>query len=302
MKKTFNFNGLFFLFAAALLIISCESVNNRDSTFQPRSTSSIRLDDIRNQITDNPVHALALINIYKEVYSPSQNVADYDWDRLFQYEEEAKRNLIALQEKAIEEEQWENVISLGRSIASLGIITANTGMEAAFILADAKKKLSEGNNLGAFLAAVKSHEIRPMDFESALLFLEKAVEARQRRTASFFLSAAENAGGRNIPGSLREFAMGSDTVSDMVKGVATVIVDRGFRIERGQGMSNRVLGSAFFVDSSGLLITNYHVIASEVDPAYRGFSRMFIRMGDAASPRIPARVIGWDNALDLALI
>jgi len=29
---------------------------------------------------------------------------------------------------------------------------------------------------------------------------------------------------------------------------------------------------------------------------------MFIRMGDATSPRIPARVIGWDKALDLALI
>jgi S1-C subfamily serine protease len=76
----------------------------------------------------------------------------------------------------------------------------------------------------------------------------------------------------------------------------------GYRIERGMGMSNWVLGSAFFVDSSGLLITNYHVIESEVDPKYKGYSRMYVRMGDAASPRIPARVIGWDKALDLALI
>jgi S1-C subfamily serine protease len=50
------------------------------------------------------------------------------------------------------------------------------------------------------------------------------------------------------------------------------------------------------------LITNYHVIASEVDPAYDGYSRMYVRMGDASSPRIPAKVIGWDKTLDLALV
>jgi S1-C subfamily serine protease len=88
----------------------------------------------------------------------------------------------------------------------------------------------------------------------------------------------------------------------MVKGVATVVVDRGVRIERGMAISNMVLGSAFFVDSSGLLITNYHVIESEVDPKYKGYSRLYIRMGDSTSPRVPAHVIGWDKALDLALI
>jgi S1-C subfamily serine protease len=101
---------------------------------------------------------------------------------------------------------------------------------------------------------------------------------------------------------LREYATGSDSASGMIKGVATVIVDRGYRIEKGMGISNRMLGSAFFVDSSGLLITNYHVIESEVDTRYKGYSRMYVRMGDASSPRIPARVIGWDKALDLALI
>jgi S1-C subfamily serine protease len=29
---------------------------------------------------------------------------------------------------------------------------------------------------------------------------------------------------------------------------------------------------------------------------------MYVRMGDSSSPRIPARVIGWDKAMDLALI
>jgi S1-C subfamily serine protease len=56
------------------------------------------------------------------------------------------------------------------------------------------------------------------------------------------------------------------------------------------------------VDASGLLITNYHVVQSEVDPSYEGYSRMYIRMGDATSPRVPAKVIGYDKIMDLALI
>jgi serine protease Do len=293
-----------FLITALFLIFSCKSVKNNDKDSLPpsRSTSSIRLADIKDQITDNPVYALNLIYIYKEVYSASQNRENNDLERVAQYEDEAIKNLCLMQERAIEQKKWEEALSLGRSISSIGIKTANTGMESSFLLADAKKKLSENNTLGAFLSAVKSHELRPLDLESAMLFLEKAVETKQRRTASFFLSAAESAGGRNIPAKLREYALGRDNPAEMIKGVATVLVDRGVRIERGMGIPDRVLGSAFFVDASGFLITNYHVIASEVDPKYKGYSRMYIRMGDSTSSRIPARVIGWDKAMDLALI
>jgi S1-C subfamily serine protease len=88
----------------------------------------------------------------------------------------------------------------------------------------------------------------------------------------------------------------------MINGVATVLVDRGMKVEQGRGVPDRVLGSAFFVDASGLAITNYHVISSEVAPDYNGVSRMSVRMGDASSLRTPARVVGWDAAMDLALI
>jgi S1-C subfamily serine protease len=300
MKKSIDFVLCVFCITTILFVFSCQSTKDGNTTYPTRSTSSIRLEDIRNQINDNPVTALGLINIYKEVYANSRNVDSDDLRRLSQYEDEAVKSLLAKQERAINENMWEEALSLGRSIASLGITTS--AQEHVLYLSDAKKKISEGNSLGAFLSAVNSHEIRPMDFENALFFLEKAVEARQRRTSAFFLSAAERAGGRNIPANLRQYATGRDTAADMIKGVATVIVDRGMRVERGMGFADRALGSAFFVDSSGLLITNYHVIASEVDPKYKGYSRIFIRMGDATSPRVPARVIGWDKALDLALI
>ena len=298
-------SGFFVLAATIIFSFSCTSVENPDegsSLILSRSTSAIRLDDIEKQLEENPVNALNLIYIYKEVYSVNQNINNEDWQQALLYEEEAIEKISAMQERAIEEEQWEQAISLGRSLASVGAAVKETSLEPALILADAKKKLADGDNLGAFLSAVKYHEINPLDSASALLFLERAVNVRQRRAAAFFLSAAEAAGVRNISSEFVEYARGRDSVSDMVKGVATVIVDRGIRIERGRGIPDRVLGSAFFVDSSGLLITNYHVIESEVDPKFRGYSRLFIRMGDYTSPRIPARVIGWDKALDLALI
>ena len=302
MNKKYINKSLLFILLAALLVSSCKSNNRREDDSPSRSTSSVRLEDIGSQLEENPVYALALIYTYKEIYNSVNNEDSEDWKQLALFEEEARSNLIAAQAKAVQEEKWEEALSFGRSLAVLEIRTEYSGREAELTLEDAKKKLQEGEILAGFLSAVRSHEIQPLNAQNALFFLEKAVEARQRRTSVFFLAAAERAGARNIPANLRQYASGTDTASDMIKGVATVIVDRGFRVERGQGFSNRILGSAFFVDSSGILVTNYHVISSEVDPKYRGYSRMYIRMGDASSPRIPARVIGWDKALDLALI
>jgi S1-C subfamily serine protease len=63
-----------------------------------------------------------------------------------------------------------------------------------------------------------------------------------------------------------------------------------------------VVGSAFQIDPSGFYLTNYHVIASEVDPTYEGYSRLSIRPFLHPEARIPAKVIGWSEDLDLALI
>jgi len=290
----------FFCFTIFLFIVSCNSIDSNAGF--TRSTSSIRLTDIQALLSDDPLNALNLIFIYKEIYKDTEDVNAEDWRQLSLYEREAVNNIVILQDRSVKEQRWEDAVSLGRSIENIGITTEHSGKEADFLLEYAKKKLSEGSNLTAFLSAVRSHEIKPMDAQSALLFLEKAAEARQRGTASLFYSAAAAAGAANIPVYLSEYAQGRDTFSDMIKGVATVIVDRGFRVERGMGIADRIGGSAFFIDSSGLLITNYHVIESEVDPKYSGYSRLYIRMGDSASPRIPARVIGYDKALDLALI
>jgi S1-C subfamily serine protease len=316
MKRLFKF---LLPVIAVGLFASCLSVKTQEKRLAVyRSAEELRLSDIRRYTGEDPIRAIHLIGMYRLAYgadSPDPSKSSADADVLAALEAEAVENLKKEQAKAVGESRWDDAASLARSLAALGLSVESTGREPDFILANAKKLLTV-NDLAAFLEAVQVHTVQPLSFEDALLFLERAVLVRQRRTAAFFLAAAlevleaENpaappagpGGPSRIPAELVEYARGQDTPQDMIKGVATVLVDRGLRVEKGRGFPDWVLGSAFFVDASGFLITNYHVISSEVDPSYEGSSRMYIRLGDSSSARIPARVVGWDKALDLALI
>ena len=88
---------------------------------------------------------------------------------------------------------------------------------------------------------------------------------------------------------------------DMIGGTVTIWINKGIKIENGIGYPDIVIGSGFFIDYRGYILTNYHVIESEVDPEYEGFSRLYIKF-DELEAKIPARVIGWDKSLDIALI
>ncbi|MDR2717166.1 MAG: trypsin-like peptidase domain-containing protein [Treponema sp.] len=296
--------GLPFFFPLLVLCaISCvTTTKQQEERLAPRrSTAEIRFDDIKEQVTRNPVKAIDLIGTYREAYRITGE--EGKTEDLVALEKEAIENLRNFLEQAIAEERWDDAASYSRSLANLDSLPQAAAREPDFILAGAKKKLQDGDNLGAFLAAVQANELRPLSAENAMLFLDRAVSVKQRRAAACFFAIVERAGGAGkVSANIREYIQGSDSVPLMIKGVATVLIDRGIKIERGRGYADKILGSAFFIDSSGLMITNYHVIESEVDPKYRGYSRMYIRMGDNTSARIPARVVGWDKALDLALI
>ncbi|MDR0399822.1 MAG: S1C family serine protease [Treponema sp.] len=307
-KRHYLFLSVIFFVCSSFF--SCLSIATQEERLSPprKSAEEYRMENIRRYAEEDPVLAIHLAGMYRSRFDAGNHEAGLD--ELEILEARARENLREAQALAVREERWDDAASLARSLEALGEAVENTGMEADFVLAEAKKLLEAGNTLAAFLGAVQSHRMNPLGFEDSLFFLHRAVESRQRQTAAFFLAAAEKSletagdGGKSesIPEDLRAYARGRDSPQDMIKGVATVLIDRGIRIERGRGFPDRVLGSAFFVDSTGLLVTNYHVIASEVDPKYEGFSRMTIRLGDSASSRIPARVIGWDKALDLALI
>ncbi|MBQ5780671.1 MAG: trypsin-like peptidase domain-containing protein [Spirochaetaceae bacterium] len=94
----------------------------------------------------------------------------------------------------------------------------------------------------------------------------------------------------------------SGQMTDMIRGTVTVIVDMGIKVEHGRGFVAQSLGSGFFIEKSGYIITNYHVIESNVNPEYEGVSRVYIKLSGDSETRIPAEVVGWDDFLDLALL
>ena len=92
------------------------------------------------------------------------------------------------------------------------------------------------------------------------------------------------------------------TVPKMISGTVTVWVDKGIKIEKGLGYSDISIGSGFFIDERGYIVTNYHVIESEVNPEYEGYSRLYIKTSKDSETKIPAKVIGYDSVMDLALL
>lgn len=93
-----------------------------------------------------------------------------------------------------------------------------------------------------------------------------------------------------------------EKVSEYIKGTVTVYVDKGIKVERGRGLPDAVLGSGFFISHDGYIVTNHHVISDCVDKSYEGFARLYILLAEDPDTRIPARVVGWDSVLDLALL
>jgi len=300
--------GRYILLIPLMLLGACVTRKEAEARLLPRRTGTeIRIQDIEKNVETNPTLAIQQIGVFDVLYGRGSGLPEDlgTEETIAACREQATAALGKAQTQAIEENRWADAASLARSLEALGVNVDRSGEEPDLMLEYARQQLAGGNNLGAFLAAVQSHEARSLEAEDALLFLQAAVKARQRGTAQFFLSILDGSSGEaglRVDPEWRSFAEGKDSPTDMIGGVATVIVDRGVRIERGRGFPDRVLGSAFFVDASGLLITNYHVIASEVDPTYEGYSRLYVRIGDSSSPRVPGKVLGWDRTMDLALI
>lgn len=159
--------------------------------------------------------------------------------------------------------------------------------------------------------------------ESSVLYLEEqigqALENKDFYTAKKYYCAIETAGFKSEKYSEEEInaLFASDipsynvgksdsptpkTISDCMEASVTIWVDRGIKVENGAGYADIIIGSGFFIDERGYLITNYHVIDSMVNPKYEGYSRLYIKLLDDPDTKIPAKVIGYDQLLDLALL
>lgn len=170
-------------------------------------------------------------------------------------------------------------------------VDAKQAAAAAFQTAVAAQEWNTALTLFRSLAAL--HEAPAEWTEKTLLEMQQ----QQWQEKGYSALAAHS-----LPESLADSATALPIIRELIQGVVTVWVDRGITIEKGLGRADRMIGSGFFIDAGGYLITNYHVIQSEVDPSYEGYSRVYIKRADNTAVRIPAKVIGWDPVFDLALL
>ncbi|HET7839750.1 MAG TPA: trypsin-like peptidase domain-containing protein [Rectinemataceae bacterium] len=188
----------------------------------------------------------------------------------------------------------------------LGAIAKEETREPEFLAKDAEAFYAKGLVTAALIqyhAALDAGRSRSKDFAAEELkrWTDRALAARDRVSLARF-SQAFKALGQSLPQAAIDLLAAKDQLSSMRKGVVTLNIDKGIRIEQGMGLPDRVLGSGFYIDAGGYLITNYHVIESEVDPTYKGYSKLTVRPADSPELRLPAKVVGWDRLLDIALV
>lgn len=111
-----------------------------------------------------------------------------------------------------------------------------------------------------------------------------------------------NLSNSDVPGLTSENPKPPKNISDCLNATCTIWVDRGIQVKNGAGYADIIIGSGFFIDKRGYLVTNHHVIESMVNPKYEGFSRLYIKLLSDSDTKIPAKVIGFDPVLDLALL
>ena len=211
-------------------------------------------------------------------------------------------------EKAIDQGNYQLAISVKRSLDSIertGIAKGEklTDSNSSLLLNLAESLWKGDNKSTSFLILLEAidqliHNSGQMPTETVFLWSKRAREYGNRFVPQILKLIAPLAMDKEI----LDWADSSDSLSEMALGTVTIWINKGIKIENGIGTPDRVIGSGFYIDERGYLLTNYHVIASEVDSTYEGYSRLYVKLPSYPEDKIPAKVIGWDKVFDLALL
>jgi serine protease Do len=202
----------------------------------------------------------------------------------------------------IENQDFSGALSYFLSLQNISAGTLITDWsEADLRLKQAETTLKKGNEqlaLLQYLHILDHPALRAQDFNSMLQLAQNGGNHYALRK----IITAMNVRKYTVPAKYREELKKVTPISTMVEGTVTIWVNRGVRLEKGVGRPDIIIGSGFFIDPRGYILTNYHVISSEVDPEYEGYSRCYILLSDNQDQKIPVKVVSYDKLFDLALL
>ncbi len=222
-------------------------------------------------------------------------------NEIFKIEEEALVLLRNNFTEAVNAEEWGEALAYYSEIS----VIPGIGIPEFWTRGSLLRKLSESqlgdSTISALINFQKSLSWDLPDYDTFIKYGNLALEEECREVLRVITLQMDIAGMESPP-SFKEFLNQEGTPIDFMVGTVTIWVNKGIRLEQGMGYADRVIGSGFFIDKRGYLVTNYHVIESEVDPEYSGFSRLYIRLPGEQGDKIPAEVVGWDPVFDIALL
>lgn len=284
-----------FVSAFVVLLASCATTEKASSPSIATRTQDAREEVARLIEEGKAEQALQRISTYRRRELLEEDTAS----RFF---EDAGSRLAENFRKAVEEERYRDAIRLHGSLEAVGELDRieNANLNTLYLgLADSYAE--QDNFVASLHSFARIPEMSQPASEHLLRYGEMAREHQNRFVVEKVVSALSQQD-EEVPNELEEFVGSEPRASKMISGTATVWVNRGIRIDQGVGYPDRAIGSGFFIDRRGYLITNYHVIESEVDPTYEGYSRLFVRLPNSPNSRTPARVVGYDRIFDVALL
>ena len=286
------------LFAVLLniFLISCSSV--KDAYLEEKIVDKKSFDSKYKPIEDDQRNFTLLQLILTE--EENNNIdSTYLNDKKTEVLEKIKKKI----KKDIKNK---NYIEAYNDIKSL----ETAGIENVYKTEDSEKLLIEyinnetesGNYVNAFYQLIKMLKMNDkIDNEILKKYAETAYTEKNRFVLRKLIENIINPEA-DIINKYNSILSSDENTSDLMKGTVTIWVNKGIKVDKGVGTPDRSIGSGFFIDKRGYLITNYHVIESEVNPEYEGYSRLYIKKSDYAGTKIPAKVIGWDPVFDIALL
>ncbi len=247
---------------------------------------------------DDPLQVLQDIDTIKRMREPDDTLLG----RLSVIEEEALEDIIRRVGESLENEHYHEALALYRSLEQLGAEHPYSEVsEQSILLSAAVKEVDEGRETSGLMLFFKAASIGHILTEDIRYFGQVALE-EENPTALRHIALMLTERGEEVPAEYSPVLDRRATTPEMIAGTVTIWVNRGMKLEGGVGYPERVIGSGFFIDKDGYIITNYHVISSEVDPEYEGYSRLYVRLPNNPSMKVPAEVVGWNRVFDIALL
>ncbi len=275
--------------AGLVLPLSCLSYKPQSPAglIEPSEQRTLYERNILNHIDDDPARAIQLVDLYGR----ESNL--FEEDELSQYLSQASANIISHFNDQVGAEKFDEALALHQILETLQLAPQLKWSRDQIYLALTRQQLANGEILPALFsfAQIDSGGLLATDELQQLLNIAQQHNHHQ---------AAQRI--NRILGKDRDSQTPALNLEEVLDGLVTVWVDRGYRIERGVGVPDRIVGSGFFIDTEGHVLTNYHIISSEVDSSYEGYSRLYLQLPSNLHLRLPARVIGYDPIFDIALL